>query len=74
MAKDIASIIIEKMAPSQEVENEMSDAEIMMNKKQVLASDIISAIKKADARMLASAFSAFYECLEAEEEKLEEQE
>ena len=69
----IASLIIEEMAPKKE--KEISDLEAYENQKQVIASDLIAAIKKADARMLSSALHAFIECIEAHEsEETEEEE
>lgn len=71
----IASLIIEQMAPESE-EKEISDLEAYENQKQVIASDLIAAIKKADARMLSAALHAFIECIEvheSEETKEEEE-
>lgn len=69
----IASLIIGQMAPESE-EKEISDLEAYENQKQVIASDMIAAFKKADARMLSSALHAFIECVEAHEASESEEE
>lgn len=71
---DIAKIVISEMSGESGEKLEKSPMQMKMDEQALIASDIITAIKKADARMLAHALAAFDECckIEVEDERYED--
>jgi hypothetical protein len=68
---DIARLIVSKMSGENPLEDK-SPAHLKMDEQALIAGDILSALKKADARLLSHALAAFIKCCEIEVEEEDE--